>query len=197
MAALDEVKALEPGETLHYHVQASDRKGQTARTPEKDAAVTIRPDDPNAADRKEAALDKTQDTFHDRLVQLIAEQKKVQANVEKLTGKYAQMTEKVRKDQEAAPPPPPADPTKPAPPKEGPKLDPETAKQLAELQKQLAELAKEQDKNAQTASQLNNDLAKAAEQADAAASRCHSRWCSRCSRCSRRSSRPPCRGCRT
>ena len=135
--------------------------------PDKDATVTIKPDDPNAADRQEAALDKTQDTFHDRLVQLIAEQKKVQVNVEKLTAQYAPLAEKVRKDQEAAPPTPPADPTKPLPPpKEGPKLDPETAKQMAELQKQLSELAKEQDKNTQTASQLNNDLANAAAQAD-------------------------------
>ena len=47
--------------------------------------VTIKPDDANAADKQEAAFDKTQDTFRDRLVQLIAEQKKVQTNVEKLT----------------------------------------------------------------------------------------------------------------
>ncbi len=31
VAALDEVKELKPGQTLHYHVQASDRKDQTAR----------------------------------------------------------------------------------------------------------------------------------------------------------------------
>ena len=169
VALLEEAKELKPGQTLRYHVQASDRKGQTARAPaDKDATVTIQPDDPNAADRKEAALDKTADAFHDRLVQLIAEQKKVQANVEKMTAQYAQMTEKLRKDQEAAQPAPPADPTKPPPlPKGGPKIDPETAKQLAELQKQLADLAKEQEENTQDASQLNNDLANAAAQADA------------------------------
>ena len=167
VAPLDEVKKLEPGETLHYYVQASDRGKQTARAPEKDATVTIKPDDPNAADRQEAALDKTQDTFRDRLIQLIAAQKNVQGKVEKLNAQYAPMAEKVRKDQEAAPPPPPADPTKPPPPpKDGPKIDPETAKQMAELQKQLADLAKQQETNAQAASQLNNDLANAAAQAD-------------------------------
>jgi hypothetical protein len=171
VAPLDEVKELKQGGALYYHLEALDRKpqwngpGQRARTPETDAVVRIAAD-ANAADVQEAVFDKTEDTFHDRLVQLIAEQKKVQTNVDKLTGQYAQMTEKLRKDQEAAQPTAPVDPTKPPPPKEGPKIDPETAKQLAELQKQLAELAKEEEKNSQAASQLNNDLATAADQAD-------------------------------
>ena len=101
------------------------------------------------------------------MIQLIAAQKNVQGKVEKLNAQYAPMAEKVRKDQEAAPPPPLADPTKPPPPpKDGPKIDPETAKQMAELQKQLADLARQQETNTQAASQLNNDLANAAAQAD-------------------------------
>lgn len=128
-------------------------------------------DDANAADKQEEAFDKTQDTFRDRLLKMIAEQKKVQTQVEKLTGQYAQMTEKVRKDQEAAHQPPPAatDPPKPQPPPPPitkPNLDPETAKKLADLEKELAKLGQDQDKNAQDASQLNNDLTKANEQAE-------------------------------
>ena len=166
VASLTETEALKPGAPLHYYVQVSDRKGQTARTP--DAVVYLK-DDANAADKQEEAFDKTQDTFRDRLLKMIAEQKKVQTQVEKLTGQYAEMTEKIRKDQEAAPQPPAAtDPTKPqppAPPKTTPNLDPETAKKLADLEKELAKLGQDQDKNAQSASQLNNDLTKANEQA--------------------------------
>ena len=163
VASLTESEALKPGAPLHYYVQVSDRKGQTARTP--DAVVYLK-DDANAADKQEEAFDKTQDTFRDRLLQLIAEQKKVQTNVTKLTAQYAEMTDKVRKDQEAATPPAATDPKNPQPPKEKPKLDPETARKLSDLEKQLAELAKEQDKNAQAASQINNDLVKANEQAE-------------------------------
>ncbi len=164
VASFDELADLKKG-TLVYCLEATDRKGQTARTPE--AKVTINPDDANAVDRPKADFDKAEDTFHDRLVQLIATQKTVQANVEKTTAKYAEAADKVRQAQEAAAPTPPADPTKPPmPPKDGPKIDPELMKQMAELQKQLGDLAREQDKNAQAAAQLNNDLAKAADQAD-------------------------------
>ncbi len=167
VASLTESEALKPGAPLHYYIQASDRKGQTARTP--DAVVYLR-DDANAADKQEEAFDKTQDTFRDRLLKMIAEQKKVQTQVEKLTGQYAQMTEKIRKDQETAPQPPAAtDPTKTQPrqqPITKPNLDPETAKKLADLEKELAKLGQDQDKNAQSASQLNNDLTKANEQAE-------------------------------
>jgi hypothetical protein len=164
VSPLQEAAELKMGGILHYYLEVSDRKGQTGRTPESVVRIAA---DPNAADMQEAAFDKTQDTFRDRLLQLIAEQKKVQTNVEKLTAQYAQMTDKVRKDQEAAQPQAPStDPTKPPQPKDGPKIDPETAKQLAELQKQLAQLALQETQNAQNASQLNNDLANANAQAD-------------------------------
>ncbi len=168
VASLTETEALKPGAKLHYYIQVSDRKGQTARTP--DAVVYLK-DDANAADKQEEAFDKTQDTFRDRLLQLIAEQKKVQTNVEKLTTQYSEMTDKVRKDQEAAnrlagktdPERPQTAATEGKP---GLKLDPETARKLSDLEKELAKLAQEQDKNAQAASQLNNDLAKSNEQAE-------------------------------
>jgi len=167
MERLQEAAGMKQGMILHYYLEASDRKGQTARTPE--AVVRIAAD-PNAADKQEEAFDKAQDTFRDRLVQLIAQQKKVQEKVEKTTTEYAQTADKVRKEQEAAAAKePPADPMKPVSqpqPKPQPTLDPETAKQLAELEKQLNDLAQQENKNAQDAAQLNNDLAKAADQAD-------------------------------
>ena len=166
VAPLLEAAALKQGGALHYYIQASDRKDQTARTPEYTVRIAA---DANAADKQAAAFDKTQDTFRDRLLKLISEQKKVQTKVEKLDKQYAQTTEKVRKEQAAAPQPPPAaDPktTPTPPPVSGPTLDPETAKQLAELEKQLADLAKEQNKNAEDAAHLNNDLTKANAEAE-------------------------------
>ncbi len=167
VASLQESADLKQGGALHYYIQASDRKDQTARTPEFVVRIAA---DANAADKQEAAFDKTQDTFRDRLLKLIAEQKTVQAKVEKIDKQYAETTEKARKEQAAAPePPPPADPAKtptPQPPVDGPKVDPETAKQLAELEKQLADLAKEENKNADDASHLNEDLTKANADAD-------------------------------
>ncbi len=161
VAPLQEAARLKQGGALHYYIQASDRKDQTARTPEYAVRIAA---DANAADKQEAAFDKTQDTFRDRLLKLISAQKTVQTMVEKLDKQYAETTEKARKEQAAAPEPPSADPkapTPPTPPVSRAPLDPETAKQLAELEKQLADLAKEENKNADEASHLNNDLTKA------------------------------------
>jgi hypothetical protein len=160
VAPLQEAAELKQGGALHYYIQASDRKDQKARTPEYVVRISA---DANAADKQEAAFDKTQDTFRDRLLKLISEQKKVQTKVVELDKQYAETAEKARKEQAAAPEPPPADPKAPTPPPpmDGPKLDPETAKQLAELEKQLADLAKEENKNAEDASHLNGDLTKA------------------------------------
>jgi hypothetical protein len=163
---LQEVSELKQGMALHYYLEASDRKGQTARTPEAVVRIIA---DPNAADKQEEAFDKAQDTFRDRLVQLIAQQRKVQEAVEKTTTEYAQTAEKARKEQDAAAAQqPPADPIKPPPTlgRRQPTLDPETMKKLDELEKQLTDLAQQENKNAQDAAQLNNDLAKAADQAD-------------------------------
>jgi hypothetical protein len=167
--ALKEAADLKMGGVLHYVVEARDRKDQAARTQECVIRIAA---DANAADQQEAALDKTQDTFRDRLLQMIANQKKVQADVERLHTQYAETADKARAQPEVPDKPPPGsadpkDPTKPPPPPpEGPKLDPETAKKLEELRQELAKLAAEQQKNTQAAAQLNAELAQANAQAD-------------------------------
>ncbi|HWG45822.1 MAG TPA: hypothetical protein VN688_23880 [Gemmataceae bacterium] len=163
VATLTEATDLKQGAVLRYVLEAKDRKGQTARTREYLLRIAA---DGNAADQQLTQFEKTQDTFRDRLVKLIAEQKKVQGTMEKLNKEYATLTEKVRAENETKP-----EATKPASPQtkdkdKTPKLDPESAKRLAELQKELAKLAKEEEKNASQAQQISDDLKKAVEQAD-------------------------------
>ncbi|HEY7310093.1 MAG TPA: hypothetical protein VH643_12095 [Gemmataceae bacterium] len=163
VSALTEGADLKQGSALRYVIEAKDRKGQTARTREYVLRIAA---DANAADQQLTQFEKTQDTFRDRLVQLIAEQKKVQDSIEKLNKEYAAITDKVRdkadiKPEDGKPPQPQT-----APKDKTPKLDPETAKRLDELRKQLDKLSKEEDKNASQAQQISSDLAKAVEQAD-------------------------------
>ncbi len=80
------------GDTIHYRLEARDRKGQKALTPE--LAVRIAPD-PNADDKQLDAFEKTQDPFREKLANLIAEQAKVREAVEKLEAKYTPLTEKI------------------------------------------------------------------------------------------------------
>jgi hypothetical protein len=164
VAPLTEAAALKQGGVLRYLAEAKDRKGQTGRTREYVVRVAA---DPAAADQQLTQFEKTQDTFRDRLVQLIAEQKKVQGQIEKLNKEYAALTEKVQAQADRQP-----QETGKATPQPGPKdkvhdlkLDPETAKRLAELQKELAKLGKQEEQNTNLAQQISNDLAKAAEQA--------------------------------
>lgn len=163
VSSLTEGADLKQGGVLRYVIEAKDRKGQIARTREYVLRIAA---DANAADKQLTQFEKTQDTFRDRLVKLIAEQKKVQSNIEKLNKEYAAMTDKVRdkadtKDEESKP----AQPRTIKNQDKTPKLDPETAKRLAELRKQLAQLGKEEEKNASQAQQISSDLAKAVEQA--------------------------------
>jgi hypothetical protein len=157
---------MQTGDTLHYRLEARDRKGQKALTPE--LAVRIAPD-PNADDKQLDAFEKTQDPFREKLANLIAEQAKVREAVEKLEAKYAPLAEKIeaaKAEMQAAPQGAPKvnDPAKPmtAPPL---KLDPQSAKELAELQQQLAQLAAKEQQNAQLAQQIAGDLDKSAQQA--------------------------------
>lgn len=165
VSSLTEGADLKQGGVLRYAIEAKDRKGQTARTREYILRIAAAA---HAADRQLTQFDKTQDTFRDRLVKLIAEQKKVQDTIEKLNKEYAALTDKVREQADAK-----AEQDKVAQPQTAPKeqdktpkLDPETAKRLDELRKQLDQLAKEENKNASQAQQISNDLAKAVEQAD-------------------------------
>jgi hypothetical protein len=165
VSSLTEGADLKQGGVLRYVIEAKDRKGQTARTREYVVRIAA---DANAADQQLTNFEKTQDTFRDRLIKLIAEQKKVQGNIEKLNKEYAALTDKVRADAENKPQDSkPVQPgTTPKDQDKTPKLDPESAKRLDELRKQLDQLAKEEDKNASQAQQISNDLAKAVEQAD-------------------------------
>jgi hypothetical protein len=165
-AILEESAKLPAGGELFYVIEAKDRKGQATRTREYIVRVA---NDPNAADKQLEAFEKTQDTFLDRLVKLMGEQKKVQDEVGKLKAQYADVAEKAReafaKAQAEADAIKPM-PGKPAPPLPAPKLDPETAKKLAALQAELARLAQKEAANAAAAQQLSNDLAQAAKQSE-------------------------------
>jgi hypothetical protein len=164
VASLDEAGKLAQGAQVRYLIEARDRKGQTARTREYVVRIAA---DANAADQQLTQYEKTQDTFRERLIQLMAQQKNVQTQIEKLNKEYAALAEKVAEQVEKRPDPAgKTDPQgKPLPP--GPiKLDPETAKRLAELQKQLAQLAQQEAANANAAQQISKDLAQAVEQAN-------------------------------
>jgi hypothetical protein len=165
VSPLTEAAELKQGSILRYVIEARDRKGQTARTREYILRIAA---DANAADEQLTQFEKTQDTFRERLVQLIAEQKKVQESIEKLNKEYVPLTEKVQKqaEEQAAESKPTTPQTAPKDQDKTPKLDPESAKRLAELRKELDKLAKEEEKNASQAQQISSDLQKAVEQAD-------------------------------
>jgi hypothetical protein len=165
--------SLKLGEQVRYRVEARDRKGQVARTPEFMVRIQA---DPAAADQQLAAFEKTEDPFREKLVKLIAEQAKVREAVEKMSAKYAPLDEKIKAAQAEArknmPPNPAAtDPTKPPPPSPQPapvKLDPESEKALQELRKELAQLFPPEQQNVQLGQQIAGDLARMVEQANAA-----------------------------
>lgn len=156
---------LKPGEFIRYRVECRDRKEQIAMT--QDYVVRIAQDD-NAADKQLARFDQTQDTFQEKLVQLISEQAKVQQAMEKINAKYEPLENKLEKAEAEAQAKAKADaqatqqPTQPVPPLT---LDPETAKQLAELQQELAQAAAQQEQNANLGKQLAAELQQAADQA--------------------------------
>jgi hypothetical protein len=164
---LKQAAKLSPGQEIRYAIEARDRKGQIART--RDFVLKIS-DDANAADKQLEAFEKSQDPFRDKVVQLIAEQKKVQDKVDKMSVQYAELTAKIdqiNKDTLTGNLNTKIDPkTGKKEPDPTSKLDPELAKKLAELQKDLAALSKDEDKNAKTAEQLNTELARMAEQAN-------------------------------
>jgi hypothetical protein len=160
--ALAEAAALKPGGVLWYMAEAKDTKGQTTRTREYVIRIAA---DANAADTQLEAFEKSQDPFRDRLLQLIAEQKKIQEQMEKLNKEYAPVAEKMQAALDEARAKQEPDPKKPPMP-EQPKVDPETARKFTELQKELAKLTQQEQQNANAAQQIANELAKAVEQAN-------------------------------
>jgi hypothetical protein len=161
ISSLKEAAALKQGGQLWYIAEARDRKGQVART--REYVIRIAPD-ANAADQQLDAFEKAQDPFRDNLLKLIAEQKKVQEQIQHLNKEYNAVAEKAQTTMDAAKPKEGTLDPKGKPP-EPVKMDPETAKRLAELQKELAKLGQQEQQNANLAQQIANDLAKAAEQA--------------------------------
>lgn len=167
------------GEAIRYKVKVRDRnpKGQAVETPVYTVRIAV---DNNAADQKLAQFEKTQDPFRQKLIELIAKQAKVNANLKEAAHKYdplVQKVDKIKHEQMAkdakieVKPAPQGQPNVKDPPAvKAPevkdlKLDPETAKQLEALQKELAEMAKQEKGNVDLADQLSKDLALSAEQA--------------------------------
>jgi hypothetical protein len=164
-AQLTESAELKIGGAICYLIEARDTKGQTARTREYMVLVAT-----NAIgeDRKLETFDKNQDTFTDKLVKLMADQKKVKESVDKLDKEYAKLAEKLNSIKETEKP---EDKTKPADKNVKPKdelkskLTPEEQKRLAELQKELAKLAGDEERNAEMARQVNEELKKSIDEA--------------------------------
>jgi hypothetical protein len=164
-AQLTEAVALKMGGSLRYLVEARDTKGQTARTQEFVVRIAT---DANTEDRNLENFDRTQDSFTDKLVKLMADQKKVKESIDKLDKECAKLSEKLDaiKDVEK-----PQDKTKPGEKATKPdealksQLTPEEQKRLAELQKELAKLAGDEERNAQTARQVNEELKKSIDEA--------------------------------
>ncbi|MBI5761558.1 MAG: hypothetical protein HZA46_23860 [Planctomycetales bacterium] len=169
LAAMD----LKPGDHIRYRVEARDKKKQSKTTQE----YVIRIQDvANAEDKLLANLDKSEDTFQEKLAKLIADQAKVKETVHKLEEKYAPLTKKIEEAQakvdaeakakakDSAKPNDPTQPPPPAPTIKPADLDPEAAKMLAELRAELAEVAKQEQANVQASQQLEKELEKTVEQ---------------------------------
>ena len=109
---------LKTGEHVRYRVEARDRKGQSAQTQEYVVRIAA---DNNAADKQLESFDKSQDTFRENLVKLIAEQAKVRGDGQG-DGREVRARSKRRSkaaEAEAEAPPPtrrPSPTTRPRPP---------------------------------------------------------------------------------
>ena len=93
-------ESLKSGDVFKYRAEVRDRKGQTAQT--QDFTIRIVANDPNAADKKLAQFEKQEESFKEKLVDLIEKQKAVQEKLEKLEEKYEPLTEKVEAAQAEA-----------------------------------------------------------------------------------------------
>ena len=169
-------RGLKTGDTLTYRVEVRDGKGQSGQT--IDYVIQIKNDD-SAADKQFEKLEKQTDTFRDKLVELIAKQKKIQTKSSELEQDYKELTEKIEnakteadqkkqaeeakkdKDDKAKKDP------KAKPEEEKPvELDPEEQKKLDELKKELAKLVAEENANVKLSEQVKNDLGALTKQAE-------------------------------
>ncbi len=164
---------LQAGEWIRYRVQCRDRKDQIAQT--QDYVIRLAADE-NAADRQLARFEEAQDTFQERLAQLIAEQAKVSQTLETLAAEYQPLQDALARAQaetqaaaraaagqeQAGSQPDPATQRPQAAPLQ---LDEQTAQKLAELQQQLAQLAAQEQQNSQQGQQLAAELGQQVQQA--------------------------------
>jgi hypothetical protein len=93
-------EGVKPGEVLKYRAEVRDRKGQLAQT--QDYQIRIVTNDPNAADKQLAQLEKKEEEFAKKLDKLIEDQAKVQKKLEQIAEKSAPLTEKIEAAQDAA-----------------------------------------------------------------------------------------------
>ena len=162
---------LKPGEFIRYRVETRDRKGQSAQTQE----FTIRiADDGNSADRQLENFARQQETFQEKLANLIAEQKKVQEQVKALPAKFEPLKQKIAEaERKAAAETAPKDA---AQPKEAPEpqpqpdkapqgLDADAKKMLDELRGEMAKLAGQEEQNTRLAEQVAGEIKNSAERA--------------------------------
>lgn len=153
---------LKVGEGVRYRIEAYDRKGQVARTP--DFSIRIA-NDPNAADRELTNLDKGTDTFQEKLSRLIIHQARVHTSVDTLQAKYAKLDKTIQearaKTEAEADPSAPQKNAAPQPVR----LDSADSKALEELRKELAQLAGKENQNVQLGQQVKADLDHLADQA--------------------------------
>ena len=169
-------RGLKTGDTLTYRIEVRDGNGQSGQT--IDYVIQIKNDN-SAADKQFEQLEKQTDTFRDKLVDLISQQKKIQNKSNELEENYKDLTEKIEKAKADAEeqkkkdaekdPKKDADDKKKADKPEAEKpveLDPEEQKKLAELKKELAKLAADENKNAALSEQVKNDLGALAKQAE-------------------------------
>jgi len=149
---------LKPGEHVRYYLEARDRKGQTARTVERQIRIAA---DHNAADQQLDRFEKKQDSFLEKLLKLIAQQEKHSRETGQLAAKYAPLEEKIRAAKSAEPPAGES----PSPQAKRPEMDPETRKQLEQLRQELAGVAAAAEQNSALGQQLAAELARLVEEA--------------------------------
>jgi hypothetical protein len=160
---------LQAGEFIRFRVQCRDRKDQIAQT--RDYIIRLASEE-NAADRQLARFEEAQDTFQQRLAQLIAEQTKVSEALEALSADYQPAEEALQRAQleaqaaaRAAAPEQGGNPAQPAQEAAPAPLDAQTLQQLAELQQRLAQLAAQEQQASQQGQQLAAELGQAVQQA--------------------------------
>lgn len=164
--ALKESAALKTGEGLKFVVEVQDTKKQVTRSDEYVIRIA---DGANSADKQLAEFDKEQDTLAEKLAKLLAEQKKTNERLAELEQEYAALDRKVEelRDNGQQPDGKPIDPK--GPPEKGKELKgltPEELKKLADLQKELGKLAGEEQKTADAAKAIGNELKNAVDKAE-------------------------------